>query len=84
VAGAAFVGLMLVAGWTVHRTKWVLQRQSGWEYNFILATIGITLGTTGAGRYSLDYILGLTGVFSRAGRLPRRRRRRPRTLGSRN
>ncbi|HEY0807389.1 MAG TPA: DoxX family protein, partial [Pseudonocardiaceae bacterium] len=38
--------------------------KSGWEYNFILATIGITLGTTGAGRYSLDYVLGLTGVFA--------------------
>jgi putative oxidoreductase len=63
VAGAAFVGLMLVAGWTVHRTKGFFSVKSGWEYNFILATIGITLGTTGAGRYSLDYVLGLT-VFS--------------------
>jgi putative oxidoreductase len=59
-----FVGLMLVAGWTVHRTKGFFSVKSGWEYNFILATIGITLGTTGAGRYSLDYVLGLTGVFA--------------------
>ena len=64
VAGAAFVGLMLVAGWTVHSTKGFFSVNSGWEYNFILATIGITLGTTGAGRYSLDHALGLTGVFA--------------------
>jgi putative oxidoreductase len=64
VAGAAFVGLMLVAGWTVHRTNGFFSVKSGWEYNFILAAIGITLGTTGAGRYSIDHVLGLTGVFA--------------------
>lgn len=64
LAGAGFVGLMLVAGWTVHRAKGFFSVNSGWEYNLVLAVIGVALGTTGAGSYSLDGALGLTGVFS--------------------
>lgn len=64
LAGAGFVGVMLVAGWTVHREKGFFSVNSGWEYNFILAVIGIAVGTTGAGSYSLDHVLGLDGVFS--------------------
>jgi putative oxidoreductase len=64
LAGAALVAVMLVAGWTVHRDKGFFSVNSGWEYNFILAVIGVAVGTTGAGSYSLDGVLGLTGVFS--------------------
>jgi putative oxidoreductase len=64
LAGAAFVALMLVAAWTVHRPNGFFSVTSGWEYNFILATIGITLGTTGPGDYSLDHLLGLTTTLS--------------------
>jgi putative oxidoreductase len=62
--GAAFVALMVVAGWTVHRANGFFSVKSGWEYNLILAVIGITIGTTGAGSYSLDGLFHLTGVFS--------------------
>jgi putative oxidoreductase len=64
LAGAAFVALMLVAGWTVHRENGFFSVRSGWEYNLILAVIGIAVGTTGAGTYSLDHALGMTDVFS--------------------
>lgn len=59
LAGAAFVALMLVAAYTVHRPNGFFSVRSGWEYNLILALIGATLGCTGAGRYSLDHALGL-------------------------
>jgi putative oxidoreductase len=64
IAGAAFVALMLVAGYTVHRANGFFSVNSGWEYNLILAIIGAGVGITGAGRYSLDYVIGLDGVFS--------------------
>ncbi|GAB2964645.1 DoxX family protein [Amycolatopsis acidiphila] len=64
IAGAAFVALMLVAGYTVHRANGFFSVKSGWEYNLILAVIGAGLGTAGAGRFSLDHLAGLDGVFS--------------------
>lgn len=64
LAGAAFVALMLVAAWTVHRANGFFSVRSGWEYNLVLAVIGIAVGTTGAGSYSLDHALGMTDVFS--------------------
>ncbi|HVV08164.1 DoxX family protein [Amycolatopsis sp.] len=64
LAGAGFVALMLVAGYTVHRANGFFSVKSGWEYNFILAVIGAAVGTTGAGRFSLDHLAGLDSVFS--------------------
>lgn len=64
LAGAAFVAVMLVAGYTVHRANGFFSVRSGWEYNLVLAVVGTALGTTGAGSLSLDHIAGLTGVFS--------------------
>lgn len=64
LAGAAFVALMLVAGYTVHRVNGFFSVNSGWEYNFILAIIGAGVGTTGPGQYSLDHLIGLDEVFS--------------------
>ena len=64
LAGAAFVALMLVAAWTVHRANGFFSVRSGWEYNLILATIAATVATTGAGSYSVDDALGLARVFS--------------------
>jgi len=64
LAGAAFVALMLVAGYTVHRANGFFSVKSGWEYNLILAVIGAAVGTAGAGRFSLDHLTGLDDVFS--------------------
>ncbi|MFF0499792.1 DoxX family protein [Nocardia aobensis] len=69
-AGAAFVALMLVAGYTVHRGNGFFSVRSGWEYNFILAVIGAAVATTGPGRYSLDHLFGWdTGLSGVAGAL---------------
>ncbi len=53
-AAAGFVGLMVVAGWTVHRDKGFFIVKGGWEYNFILAIVPACLAGIGPGRFSLD------------------------------
>ncbi|MBF4999662.1 DoxX family protein [Nocardia sp. BSTN01] len=69
-AGAAFVALMVVAGYTVHRGNGFFSVRSGWEYNFILAVIGAAVATAGPGRYSLDHLSGWdTGLSGVAGAL---------------
>jgi putative oxidoreductase len=57
IPAAGFVALMLVAAWTVHRANGFFIVKSGWEYNLILAAAAVAIAGTGAGRYSLDYLL---------------------------
>ncbi len=58
-AGMGLVGLMTVAFWTVHKGNGLLVFQDGWEYNLVLATIGVSVATIGAGEWSLDNALGV-------------------------
>lgn len=58
-AGMGLVGLMAVAVWTVHRGHGLLVISNGWEYNLVLATIGVALAVTGPGEWSLDKAIGL-------------------------
>jgi putative oxidoreductase len=57
VPAAGFVALMLVAAWTVHKKNGFFIVKEGWEYNLILAASAVGIATTGAGRFSLDYLL---------------------------
>jgi putative oxidoreductase len=57
-AGAGMVGVMAVAGYTVHRGTFFVVK-SGWEYCFVLAVIGASVATTGPGEWSLDEVIGL-------------------------
>jgi putative oxidoreductase len=59
LAGMGLVGLMSVAFWTVHRGRGLLVLHEGWEYILVLATIGVSLATIGAGQWSLDNALGV-------------------------
>jgi putative oxidoreductase len=70
LAAAGFVGLMAVAFYTVHRPNGFFIVKSGWEYNFILALIAVSVATIGPGEWSLDDALdiatdlnGLTGLL---------------------
>jgi len=63
LAALAFVALMVVAGWTVHRNNGFLIVAGGWEYNFVLAIIAVGIAATGPGKYSLDYQLELIENF---------------------
>ncbi|TSD98209.1 DoxX family protein [Skermania sp. ID1734] len=56
-AAAAFVALMLVAVWTVHRHHGFFAMNEGWEYNLVLAGSAVAVATIGAGGFSLDYLL---------------------------
>lgn len=58
-AGAAFIALMIVAGWTVHRANGFFIVKSGWEYNLVLAMVGLVGGVV-PGSYTLDDALGQT------------------------
>ncbi|WP_431237158.1 DoxX family protein [Mycolicibacterium aichiense] len=57
VPAAGFVALMLVAAWTVHRHNGFFIVKEGWEYNLVLAAAAVAIAATGAGKYSLDYLL---------------------------
>ncbi|MFA3842083.1 DoxX family protein [Streptomyces aureus] len=63
-AGAAFAGLMLVAGLTDHRGKGFFVFKGGWEYVGLVGLMAISLVAVGPGAWSLDEVLGwhLTGV----------------------
>lgn len=54
---AAFVALMFVAAWTVHRANGFFIVKEGWEYNLVLAAAAVSVAGLGAGRYSLDHAL---------------------------
>jgi putative oxidoreductase len=60
LAGAGMVGVMFVAAWTVHRPKGFFSADDGWEYNWILALIGVSVATLGPGEWSIDGALGVT------------------------
>ena len=66
LAALAFVALMVVAGWTVHRSNGFFIVAEGWEYTFVLAVIAVGVAVTGPGQYSLDYQLELIEDFDGA------------------
>ena len=58
-AAAAIVGLMTVAGWTVHRPNGFFSVRDGWEFNWVLAVTAVGVATTGPGEWSVDEALGI-------------------------
>nr|WP_219944956.1 DoxX family protein [Iamia sp. SCSIO 61187] len=63
LAGAAMVGQMLVAGYTANRDAGFWSANKGWEYNLVLATVGVGVATVGPGRWSVDHALDLGRAF---------------------
>ncbi|HUF32675.1 MAG TPA: DoxX family protein [Acidimicrobiales bacterium] len=61
LAGAAVVGVMLVAWVTNHRGNgfFIFRPGEGWEYVMVLTVCGLVVATLGAGSWSLDHLLGL-------------------------
>ena len=59
LAAGAIVGLMVVAGYTVHRNNGFFIVKSGWEYNFVLAVVAGAIAIAGPGQWSLDDKLDL-------------------------
>lgn len=57
-AAAGIVAVMFVAAYTVHRADGFFVNGNGWEYNFILAVVGVGIAVTGPGQGSIDHLLG--------------------------
>lgn len=57
-AAAAFVGVMVVAGYTVHRDAFFIVK-NGWEYTFKVALMAVIVAGLGPGEWSLDGALDL-------------------------
>ena len=62
-ASAGLIGLMVVAGWTVHRNNGFFIIKEGWEYIFVLVVIAMTIATIGPGEWSLDNAFNLGSKF---------------------
>ncbi len=62
-AAAGMVGVMVVAGWTVHRRNGFFIVGEGWEYTFILAALAVGVATTGPGQWSVDEALGIADAL---------------------
>lgn len=58
LGAAGVIGLMVVAGWTVHRHNFLVFKE-GFEYVMILATLCLVIGAIGPGQWSLDEAIGL-------------------------
>jgi putative oxidoreductase len=64
LAGAGFVGLMVVAAWTVNKSNGFFTMNHGWEFNLVLAASAVTVATLGPGKQSLDWALGFDWAFT--------------------
>ncbi|NNE74420.1 MAG: DoxX family protein [Acidimicrobiales bacterium] len=58
-AAAGMVGVMIVAGYTVHRDNGFFIVKEGWEYTFIIAAMAIAAAGIGPGEWSLDHAFGI-------------------------
>jgi putative oxidoreductase len=58
LAAAALIAVLANAAWVVHRRHGLWNSAGGWEYPLVLITAALALAYTGAGRFSLDHVLG--------------------------
>jgi putative oxidoreductase len=58
-AAAGIIGVMVVAGWTVHRDKGFFIVGEGWEYTFVVGLMALVIAGLGPGRWSIDWALGI-------------------------
>ncbi len=58
-AAAGMIGVMVVAGWVVHRKNGFFIVGDGWEYTFMVGLMAFAVAALGPGRWSLDWAIGL-------------------------
>ncbi|NCY16098.1 MAG: DoxX family protein [Actinobacteria bacterium] len=61
LAAGGMLAIMVVAGITAHRGNgfFIFNAGGGYEYVLVLGAVALCLGATGAGKWSLDSVLGL-------------------------
>lgn len=59
LAAAGIIGVMVVAGWTVHRNNGFFIVAEGWEYTFIVGLMAFVIAGLGPGDWSLDHAFGI-------------------------
>lgn len=59
-AALGIVGLMVSAGWLVHRNNGFFIIKEGWEYTFILAVFAVVIAMLGPGGISVDSLLDVS------------------------
>ncbi|MFV0259351.1 MAG: DoxX family protein [Acidimicrobiales bacterium] len=59
-AAAGMIGIMVVAGWAVHRRNGFGIVKDGWEYTAVIAVAAAAVAGLGPGDWSLDAAFGLT------------------------
>ncbi len=59
LAAAGMVGVMVVAGWTVHRHNGFMIVKDGWEYTFMVGLTAVLLAGLGPGGLSVDATLDI-------------------------
>jgi putative oxidoreductase len=64
ISAGGVIGVMVVAGWTVHRSNGFFILKEGWEYIFVLAVAALVAATLGPGQWSLDGALGIASDFA--------------------
>ena len=58
LAGILVIGQMAGAYWFAHRGTEVMSANGGWELVGLIAFLALVIGATGAGRFSLDALIG--------------------------
>ncbi len=58
-AAAGMIGVMVVAGWAVHRSNGFFIVDEGWEYTFMVGLMAFVIAGLGPGRWSVDWALGI-------------------------
>lgn len=66
LAAAGMISVMIVAGWVVHRPNGFFSANDGYELNFVFALAALAVATVGAGKYSLDHVIGISYRFNGA------------------
>jgi len=61
VSAGGVIGVMVVAGWAVHRSNGFFILKEGWEYVFVLASMSLVAAVLGPGSWSADDALGIAG-----------------------
>lgn len=63
-AAAAVVGVMVVAGYTVHRKQGFFIVKNGWEYTFMVALMAVAIAGLGPGDWSVDAGIDLADTLN--------------------